>query len=270
MTKHIILDELVDQRDIVGDLLSNIVWKYKSDFLLKAKVLANSLYCIGNYTDIKKFVNTYFPKTELGRPPYDFNSFNTIILKWCEDTKLNDCENEFIEILLTKVLNDIISNVLNIDGSVDSCALDYNDIVESVAKSDVSQSLLEYFHTFLLNHIDLVDKNFYDIDIVNTDIDMSKYGLDNVNHEISIPRYIEDTYITLIRNPKIKSYIENKDLISKGTEEHKILESMYMGNINPKVYHKLMAFYIKDCEYYRADIYITSLGDYKIVKKNTY
>ena len=42
--KHIAITELLDQKDIVGDLLSNIIWNYKTDFLVEANVLINNIY----------------------------------------------------------------------------------------------------------------------------------------------------------------------------------------------------------------------------------
>lgn len=267
--KHIAITELLDQKDIVGDLLSNIIWNYKTDFLVEANVLINNIYSYNGYECIKKFINSCFSDINLDGVSKDeeFDIINNQILNWCEKNQNNPDEFDFLETLFTKVLNDIISNILNTDGGIDSFILDYKDIVASVKESDISKILLLYFHNFIKTQIELVKNGYYEIDIVYNHIDMSKYGIET-SDDIRIPRHIEKTYITLIRGPKLKSLLD-KELIVNGTDEYNLLID-YLSNIKELEYTKLLAFYIKDCEYHRVDMYKTYLGDIKIVKKNTY
>lgn len=269
--KHIAITELLDQKDIVGDLLTNIVWNYKTDFLVEANVLINNIYSYSGYECIKKFVNDCFINDidlDSISKEEEYEIINNQILKWCDKNQNISDEYEFLEILFTKVLNDIISNILNTDGGIDSFILDYKDIVNSVNVSDISKILLLYFHNFIKTQIEMVKNGLYDINGIYNHIDMSKYGIVS-SDDIRIPRHIEKTYITLIRDPKIKPLL-NKELIVSGTEEHSLLNDMYLNNIKHLEYKKLIAFYIKDFEYHRVDIYKTYLGDFKIVRKNTY
>jgi hypothetical protein len=267
--KHIAITELLDQKDIVGDLLSNIVWNYKTDFLVEANVLINNIYSCTGYECIKKFINSCFGDINLDdlSEEEEYKIINNQILNWCGKNQNIPDEFEFLEVLFTKVLNDIISNILNTDGGIDSFILDYKDIVDSVEESDISKILLLYFHNFIKTQIDLVKNGWYEINNVYNHIDMSKYGIETSN-DIKIPRHIEKTYITLIRNPKLKPLL-NKELIVNGTDDYSLLND-YLSNIKELEYKKLIAFYIKDCEYHRVDMYKTYLGDIKIVKKNTY
>lgn len=267
--KHIAITELLDQKDIVGDLLSNIVWNYKTDFLVEANVLINNIYSCTGYECIKKFINSCFSDINLDgiSKEEEYKIINNQILNWCDKNQNIPDEFEFLEILFTKVLNDIISNILNTDGGIDSFILDYKDIVASVEESDISRILLLYFHNFIKTQIDLVKNGWYEINDVYNHIDMTKYGIET-SDDIKIPRHIEKTYITLIRDPKLKPLL-NKELIVNGTDEYSLLND-YLSNIKELEYKKLIAFYIRDCEYHRVDMYRTYLGDIKIVKKNTY
>lgn len=267
--KHIAITELLDQKDIVGDLLANIVWNYKTDFLVEANVLINNIYSCTGYECIKKFINSCFSDIKLDglSKEEEYDIINNQILNWCDKNQNIPDEFEFLEILFTKVLNDIISNILNTDGGIDSFILDYKDIVASVQESDISRILLLYFHNFIKTQIDLVKNGWYEINDVYNHIDMTKYGIET-SDDIKIPRHIEKTYITLIRDPKLKPLL-NKELIVNGTDEYSLLND-YLSNIKELEYKKLIAFYIKDCEYHRVDMYKTYLGDIKIVKKNTY
>lgn len=252
--------KVIDYRDIVGDLLGNVVWKLKSDFLIKSNVLMNSLYCPGHYNSIKDFINTYFKDVDT----YDFNIFNVNMLNWCGS--LNSDADEFLDITFTKVLNDILSNIINVEGSVDSCLSDYQDIVKSSEVSNVSKTLLTYFHSFILKQIDYVKNKAYEFDVEDTQIDLTSYGIDKL--DVYIPRYIDEVYVTLIRNPKLKPLL-NKEIITKGTPDYHALEK-YIQHIENDKYSKAMCYYIHGYDYHRVDMYKTILGDIKLIKRNTY
>lgn len=271
VVKHIAITELLDQKDIVGDLLANIVWNYKTDFLVEANVLINNIYSYSGYECIKKFVNDCFLNDidlDSISKEEEFEVINNQILKWCNKNQNILDEFEFLEILFTKTLNDIISNILNIAGGIDSFILDYKDIVNNVNVSNISKVILLYFHNFIKTQIEMVKNGDYDINDIYNHIDMDKYGIEP-SDDIRIPRHIEKTYITLVRDPKLKPLL-NKELIVSGTDEHRLLNDIYLNNIKQLEYKKLIAFYIKNFEYHRVDIYRTYLGDFKIVQKNTY
>ena len=268
MTKFIQMNDLIiDQKDIVGDFLSSIVWILKQQFLIETNVLRHNLYSLDGYDTIVDFVNKYFNDIDLNT--YDFDIYNNKMLEWCKDHyECDGSDCNFLEIVFTKVLNNIINNIINTKGKIDNCIEDYNDIVKSCNESDVSRKILTYFHMFIKQQISYVKEGLYNLDNINSKIDLSKYNIHN--NEIIIPKYIENVYITLIQNPAIKSML-NKKVITQDTEEHSLLFNTYFKHMNMDgKYTKLMAYYISNSEFNLAEIYLTTLGDFKIVKRNTY